>query len=101
MSLVGWKFCLCTGPGQDADLKHQEFQRERKQLLQTELGSSVFITWKDIITDGPPLSPLNFNHISLGGITPSCYVSWPNPLIHVVCFIMCTAGMYLFFSASR
>ena len=68
MSLVGWKFCLCTGPGQDTDLKHyQEFQRERKQLLQTELGLSVCITWKDIITDDPPLSSLNFNHISLGG----------------------------------
>ena len=47
-----------------------------------------------------PLSPPNFIHISLGGITPSCHVSWPNLLIHVVCFITCTAGIYLFFFSS-
>ena len=102
MSLVDWKLCLCTGPGQDADLQHyQELQRENTQLLQTEFGLSVFTTWKDIFTDDPPLSPPNFIHISFGGITPSCHVSWPNLLIHVVCFIMCTAGIYLFFSSSK
>ena len=76
-------------------------KRENTQLLQTEFGLSVFTTWNDIFTDDPPLSPPNFIHISLGGITPSCHVSWPNLLIHVVCFIMCTAGIYLFFSSSR
>lgn len=64
---------------------------EKTQLLSTELGFSVLTIWKDIFTDDTILSPPNFTHISFGGMTRSCQLSWFNLLI---LNIMCIQCMY-------